>query len=294
MRGVLACLLALGMGSCSGDATGTGGPGAGGRVLYFSAIPDENNTELAEKFGRVAEYLSRRLGVPVRYRPASDYGASVEMFKSGDIQAAWFGGLTGCQARQAVPGARAIAQGKEDRTFYSYFIAHKDTGQHRSDDFPTAIADLTFTFGAAKSTSGRLMPEFYIRQHSGKDPRDFFAKQYGFSGSHDKTWEAVQAGRVQAGALSYTTYDKRVKEGKIDPDVCRVIWQTPRYADYNFTVHPVLEERYGTGFIEKLRRALTEMSGELLEAFPRSALIPARNEDFAAIADTARQLDLLR
>ena len=294
MRGVLAGVLALGLGGCSGDATGTGGPGAGGKVLYFSAIPDQNNTELAEKFGRIADYLSHRLGVPVRYRPASDYGASVEMFKSGDIQAAWFGGLTGCQARQALPGARAIAQGKEDPKFYSYFIAHKDTGLQRSDDFPTAIADLTFTFGSAKSTSGRLMPEFYIRQHSGKRPQDFFKKQYGFSGSHDKTWEAVQAGRVQAGALNYATYEKRVKEGKIDPDVCRIIWQTPHYADYNFTVHPVLEERYGKDFIEKLRRALTEMSGELLEAFSRSALIPAKNEDFAAIADVAKQLNLLR
>ena len=238
--------------------------------------------------------LTRELGVSFEYRAVSDYGASVEMFKSGDIQLAWFGGLTGCQARQAVPGARAIAQGKEDPKFFSYFIAHKTTGLERSDDFPAAIRDLTFTFGSEKSTSGRLMPEYFIRTHSGQGPTEFFTKPYGFSGSHDKTWEAVQSGRIQAGVLNYTTYEKRVKDGSIDPAVCRVIWQTPYYADYNFTAHPVLDERYGEGFTEKLQKALLAMRGDLLQAFPRSALIEARNEDFEAIATVARSLNLLR
>ncbi|MHC4666835.1 MAG: putative selenate ABC transporter substrate-binding protein [Planctomycetota bacterium] len=294
MRGILGWVVVLGLAGCDGEMAGSPAAGATAEVLYFSAIPDQNSTELAEKFGRIADYLSRTLDVPVRYRPASDYGASVEMFKSGDIQLAWFGGLTGCQARQAVPGARAIAQGQEDPRFYSYFIAHADTGLERSDEFPAAIADLTFTFGSEKSTSGRLMPEYFIRRRTGKSPREFFAKPFGYSGSHDKTWEAVQSGRVQAGALNYTTYDKRVWEGKIDPEVCKIIWKSPEYADYNFTAHPVLEERYGKGFTDRLQEALVAMSGDLLLAFPRSALIEAANEDFDALAQVARELNLLR
>ncbi|MHC4730434.1 MAG: putative selenate ABC transporter substrate-binding protein [Planctomycetota bacterium] len=280
--------LAAGLVSCGADSADSE------KTLFFSAIPDQNSTELAQKFGKIEAYLTRELGVAVKYRAASDYGASVEMFKSGDIQLAWFGGLTGCQARQAVAGARAIAQGREDPEFYSYFIAHQSTGLERSDDFPTAIRDLTFTFGSEKSTSGRLMPEYFIRKHSGQDPRDFFSKPYGFSGSHDKTWEAVQSGRVEAGVLNYTTYDKAVKAGNLDPAVCRIIWKTPYYADYNFTAHPILEERYGKGFVEKLQKALLAMRGDLLQAFPRSAMIEARNEDFDAIATVARSLNLLR
>ncbi|MHC4971712.1 MAG: putative selenate ABC transporter substrate-binding protein [Planctomycetota bacterium] len=288
MRGVWSWILVAGLAGCgAGEADSE-------KTLFFSAIPDQNNTELARKFGRIAEYLTRELGVPVKYRAASDYGASVEMFKSGDIQLAWFGGLTGCQARQAVPGARAIAQGKEDPQFYSYFIAHESAGLERSDAFPTAIRDLTFTFGSEKSTSGRLMPEYFIRQHSGQGPEAFFSMPYGFSGSHDKTWEAVQSGRIQAGVLNYTTYDKAVKAGDLDPAVCRIIWKTPYYADYNFTAHPILEERYGKGFTNKLQQALLAMRGDLLLAFPRSALIEARNEDFDAIATVARNLNLLR
>jgi len=280
--------LAAGLSACGADRA------TGRETLFFSAIPDQNNTELASKFGKVAAYLTRELGVPVKYRAASDYGAAVEMFKSGDIQLAWFGGLTGCQARQAVAGARAIAQGREDPNFFSYFIAHKSTGLERSDDFPAAIRDLTFTFGSEKSTSGRLMPEYFIKKHTGQDPRQFFTRPYGFSGSHDKTWEAVQSGRIQAGVLNYTTYDKAVAAGNLDPTVCRIVWKTPDYADYNFTAHPILAERYGAGFIEKLQKALLAMRGDLLQAFPRSALIEARNEDFDAIAVVARDLNLLR
>lgn len=97
-------------------------------VLHFSAIPDQNTTELQEKFQPLADYLSGQLGIAVEYVPARDYQASVEMFKNGDVHLAWFGGLTGVQARQAVPGARAIAQGASDPEYYTYFIAHRDAG----------------------------------------------------------------------------------------------------------------------------------------------------------------------
>ncbi|MCZ6788319.1 MAG: putative selenate ABC transporter substrate-binding protein [Planctomycetota bacterium] len=269
--------------------------GTSEKTLYFSAIPDQNTTELREKFGRIADYLSKELGIPVTYRPARDYGASVEMFRNGDIQLAWFGGLTGVQARQAVPGARAIAQGKADPKYYSYFIAHKDTGLERSDAFPTRIADVKFAFGSESSTSGRLMPEFFIRRNSGKGPKEFFDQQYIFSRSHDQTAELVESGQVQAGVLNHKVYERRIESGKTDPTVCKIIWKTPFYADYNFTAHPDLETMFGAGFIEKLQNALIDMTDmELLSAFPRDALILAKNEDFDGIVRVARELDMLR
>ena len=94
-------------------------------TLRFSAIPDQNETRLREKFAPVAAYLSHALGVPVVYVHATKYSDSVDLFKNGDIQLAWFGGLTGVQARHAVKGSRAIAQGAEDPAFFSYFVARR-------------------------------------------------------------------------------------------------------------------------------------------------------------------------
>lgn len=291
------CLLAvlgLGLAACGGDAADQSGDGAK-PTLKFTAIPGEDPTRMREKFAPVATYLSKELGVPVEYVHATKYSASVEMFRNGDVMLAWFGGLTGVQARELVKGARAIAQGVEDPKYHSYFIAHKDAGVEKSDDFPMGIAGKSFTFGSKSSTSGRLMPEHFIRMNTGKSPKEFLGAAPAFSNSHDKTCEQVESGAVQVGAVSYTTYDRRVKEGATDPSVCKIIWKTPDYPDYNFTAHPQLDETYGAGFTDKLQKALLAMKGDaLLGGFQRSGMIPAKNEDFAAILALAKKLDLLR
>ncbi|RMH22361.1 MAG: putative selenate ABC transporter substrate-binding protein [Acidobacteria bacterium] len=270
-------------------------PEAPSKTLRFSAIPDQSSTELAEKFAPLAAYLSEQLGVPVEYVPARDYQASVEMFKNGDVHLAWFGGLTGVQARAAVPGARAIAQGDTDPHFYSYFIAHKDTGLERSDSLPPDLGSYTFTFGSESSTSGRLMPEYFIRQAFGKSPEELFEHPVGFSGSHDKTVELVESGQYQVGAVNYAVYDKRVKNGDTDPDVARIIWQTPEYADYNWTVRPDVDAEFGDGFTARLTEALLAIDDPtLLAALPRNRLIPARNEDYEGIRQVAEELGMIR
>ncbi|CAN5233759.1 putative selenate ABC transporter substrate-binding protein [soil metagenome] len=300
MKPITATVLAasvLALASCAQDEKPGGGRqgDASQPTLRFSAIPDHNTTELEEKYGGLAAHLTEALGVPVEFVASDNYTASVEMFKNGDIQLAWFGGLTGVQAREAVPGSRAIVQGKADPEYYSYFIAHADTGLERGEAFPTAIADLTFTFGSESSTSGRLMPEFFILQNTGKSPQEFFTKPIGFSGAHDKTAELVSSGQWQAGVLSYTTYDALVEEGKIDPDVCKIIWKSPPYSDYNFTAHPDIDGMFGEDFTQKLADTLIAIDDpQLLSVFPREALIPASNDEYDAIKEVATQLGFLR
>lgn len=281
-------LLAAGCGGVSGADKSV--------VLYFSAIPDANKSDLAEKYGKIATHLSEELGITVEYKPSSSYGASVEAFKNGDIQLAWFGGVTGVQARQAVEGAEAIAQGKVDPEYISYFIAHVDSGIEPGDEFPMGLEGKTFTFGSSDSTSGRVMPEFFIRENTGKTPEEFFGHPNRFSNAHDLTALQVQEGTVDAGALSYKKYDKMVATGDIDPEVCRIVWRTPGYPDYNWTAHPVLDERYGAGFTKKLQDTLVAIDdAELLDALLRpEGMIPAQSSDFDAIAETMKVVDFAR
>lgn len=279
----------------SGCGVDRNSPDAETAILRFSAIPDQNTTRLKQKFDPVGAHLSSVLGVPVEYIPATDYTAVVQMFKGGDIQLAWFGGLTGVQARAAVPGARAIAQGAEDPEYRSYFIVHHSVDLARSKEFPSAIRDLSFTFGSDASTSGRLMPEFFIREESGLSPGDFFTQQPGFSGSHDKTAKMVESGAVQAGAISYKAYEALVERGAVDPKLAKIIWETPSYPDYNFTAHPSLDATFGEGFTDKLQAALLGISDpSLLDAFPRSSLIAAKNADFDRVEDVAQLLKMVR
>ncbi|MDP7035135.1 MAG: putative selenate ABC transporter substrate-binding protein [Planctomycetota bacterium] len=283
---LFAVLAVVGCGD--GDTTSPSSP------LLFSAIPDQDETRLREKFEPIARYLEQKLGVPVRYVHATSYPDAVELFKNGDIHLAWFGGLSGVQARHQVPGARAIAQGEADPEFFSYFIAHRDSGIQPGEAFPTDLAGKTFTFGSNSSTSGRLMPEFFIRKFAKSSPNDLFSR-IGFSGSHDKTAELVESGSFDVGALNYKVYERRVQSGQTDPNICRVIWKTPVYPDYNFTAHPELEKRFGEGFIDRLQKALLSMDDPaLLSAFPRNRMIPASNEDYDPIHQLAEDLQFIQ
>lgn len=270
---------------------------ASGPVLRFSAIPGENSSEMIEKFGLLAEHLAAELGVPVEYAHVSDYGASVEAFKGGDVQLAWFGGLTGVRARRAVPGASAIAQGRIDPQYHSYFIANSASGLRPGHEtFPLELAGKTFTFGSDSSTSGRLMPEYFLRQATGQSPAEFFGAEMSFSGNHDRTWQLVQDGSFDAGVLSYVTYDQRVAEGKIDPERCFILWRTPDYPDYSWHARPDLDRQFGDGFSARLQTTLIAIDDpELLGAMMReSGLIPASNEDFEALEGLAEELELVR
>jgi len=127
-------------------------PGIGiAEEFKFTAIPDQDTARLQQRFGKIAGYLSEKLGFKVTYIPVKSYSASVQAFKNNEVQMAWFGGLSGVQARLGVPGSVAVAQGVEDEHFISYFIAHNSTGLKERKTFPQEIAGKTFTFGSKGS-----------------------------------------------------------------------------------------------------------------------------------------------
>lgn len=260
----------------------------------FTAIPDQDTARLQERFGRVADYLTDQLHLKVRYIPVKSYAASVEAFKNNEVQLAWFGGLSGVKARLSVPGSVAIAQGAEDREFRTYFIANTSTGLSFSENLPMAIAGKTFTFGSKGSTSGRLMPEYFVRQHFNKAPRDVF-KRVGFSGDHSKTLALVQSGSYEVGALNFKVWQKEVEAGKVDPHKVQVIWRTPTYPDYNWTIRGDVEQTYGQGVIKKMQQALLDLRDPaILNAFPRSRFIEADNSMYQPILDTAIAIGIIR
>ena len=291
MSAALGGMALSGLTSCGKKAEESTTTDSSNAVLRFSAIPDQDTSAQAELYKPVADYLSKTLNIKVEFVASPNYPASVEKFKGGDVQLAWFGGVTGVQAREAVKGAEAIIAGAEDLKFKSYFIANTSTNLTKSESFPEAIKDLKFTYGSSGSTSGCIMPSFYIMENSGKTPQEFFSQDFGFSGAHDKTAELVQNGTYQAGVLSYTVYEKGVKNGTIDPTKSTVIWETPEYADYNFTAHPVLNEQFGEDFITKLQDALANCEDEaVLKALSRSKLVKVDNSTFEGIAEVMKKV----
>lgn len=262
-------------------------------AFVFTAIPDQDETRLVERFTRVADYLQGRLGLPVKYLPVKSYPAAVTAFTNGQVQLAWFGGFTGVQARRQVAGSEAIAQGAEDVAFKSFFIANTKTGLAPSKEFPKAIAGKSFTFGSRASTSGRLMPEYFVRSAFGRGPEEVFSR-VGFSGDHSRTIQLVQSGAYEVGALDFSVWELDRKAGKLDPAQVTVIWETPTFPDYQWTVRGDVEKVYGPGFKDKLAAALLAINDPaILDQFARSKFIPAKNSDYGPIEEVGKVTNLL-
>jgi phosphonate transport system substrate-binding protein len=260
----------------------------------FTAIPDQDETRLAERFGKVATYLEDKLGVPVRYLPVKSYPAAVTSFVNGDVQLAWFGGVTGVQARAKVPNSQAIAQGAEDTAFKSYMIANGGTGLKPAPEIQQSIAGKTFTFGARTSTSGRVMPEFYLRKaFDDRSPEQVFAR-VGFSGDHSRTIQLVQSGAYDLGVVDYSVWDLDKAAGKVDPAKVSVIWQSPPFPDYQWTIRGDADAAFGPGFTRKVKDTLVGITEpDILQPFGRSRFIPADNAEYAPVEAVAKAAGLL-
>ncbi|GAA2633680.1 putative selenate ABC transporter substrate-binding protein [Streptomyces vastus] len=285
--------------ACGGGASGSGG-GSGSRQLGISAIPDQDPELLNRLYPAVAERFADATGLKVAYRPVTDYTAVVRAFEIGDIHLAWMGGLTGVQARERVRGATAIAQRDIDADFHSLFIAHKDSGLRPFDkvDGLRTLAGHTLSFGSETSTSGRLMPQYFMRQ-AGLETGELRGKP-GFSGSHDATIEVVAQGSFEVGAVNEQVWKATVEAKEVDLSKVVVLWRTPGYADYHWLVRPDLDDTFGAGTRKKVLDLLLGLDqgkaedAELLKLFGAKSFVGARNSAYDRIEDVARDLRLLR
>ena len=294
-------LLLLPLAACSPNPVGTSSTTSGTQAtLVTGAIPDQDPEKLQRQYSKLAAYLEKKLGVPVEYKPVTDYTAAVTAFKVGDLDLVWFGGLTGVQAQLQVPGAEAIAQRDVDEKFHSVFIANKNSGLTPIKN----IADLkqlkgrTFTFGSESSTSGRLMPQYFLQQ-AGLKLNDFKG-EVGFSGDHDKTIKLVEAGTYNAGAVNEKVWLKRVDSKEVDLNKVEVIWRSPAYYDYHWVIHPQVKQRYGEDFAKKVQDAFLKLDPsvpeqkEILELLEANKFIPTKNSNYAQIEAIGRKIGKIK
>ena len=288
---VPAILLLAGIVACSESS------GDNPSTLKVGGIPDQDTARLARRYESFSKYLSTELDVPVEFVPSVDYAAVVTAFSQDQLHLAFFGGLTGVQARLQKPGAAAIAQRENDAVFHSKFVARTDLDLESLDDLEAQAGDLTITFGSPNSTSGHLMPRYFLKQ-AGIDAATNFRQQPNFSGSHDTTWQLVESGAFDIGALNEDVWDRAVRENKVDTGKVKDLYTTPAYYDYNWTAQGNLDEVYGEGFTDKIRQALLDLNpeehGEILDLFSTKRFIPTSNDNYQAIEDVARELEIIK
>jgi phosphonate transport system substrate-binding protein len=276
-------------------------PAKPSRTLRLGAIPDVTPERLVEINGTVAKYLAKKLNVKVEYVPVADYPSAVSLFRTGDLDLVWFGGLTGVQARLQTPGAKVLAQRDVDDDFHSVFIVNTSVQALPVIDSVGRLAALKgfrFTFGSESSTSGRTMPEYFL-DAAGLDSSRDFAGAPGYSGSHDKTIDLVQAGTFEAGALNEQVWARRVAAGTVDLTKVKLVFRTPGYKDYHWIAGPKTDERFGAGFSDSIKDAFLTADADVDGAKALSLLgskkfIPTNANNYKEIEKIGRTLGLIR
>ena len=260
-------------------------------VLRVSAIPDEAPTELQRKFKPLGDYLARETGMKVEFTPVTDYAAVVESLATKKLDLAWLGGFTFVQTKLRTNGtAIPIVQRAEDEKFLSRFIVPGDSPARTLAD----IKGKSFAFGSPSSTSGHLMPRYFLLQ-AGIDPEKDF-KNVAFSGAHDATVAFVAGGKAEAGVLNASVWDKLIESKNANALKVRVLATTPPYYDYNWTVRGDLEP----ALVKKLAAAFLKLDPdnaahkEIMALQRASKFIPTRASNYDGIENAARSAGLIK
>ena len=284
-KSVFGAAIAAGLMFAAAAATAQATPG----VLRVSAIPDEAPTELQRKFKPLGDYLAKATGLKVEFTPVTDYAASVEGLVNNKLDMVWFGGFTFVQANVRSKGKVVpLVQRLEDASFRSVFITTSKDINKLED-----LRGKTLSFGSESSTSGHLMPRSYLL--AAKINPDTDLKRIAFSGAHDATVAAVQGGKVDAGALNISVWEKLSNAGKVDPSV-RVFYTTPPYYDYNWTVRsdmsPKLKKQITDAFLALDKN--TPEGKAILELQKASRFIPTSAANYKNLESVARASGLLK
>jgi phosphonate transport system substrate-binding protein len=261
-------------------------------VFKIGAIPDQNAAVLDKGMTATAQYLSEKTGMKVEFVPSVDYAALVTAFQRGEIHMAWFGGLTSVQARNLVPEAESFVQRPRDAEFHSVFITQSDENIAKLED----LKGKSFTFGSESSTSGHLMPRYFLTE-AGLDANTDFDGKPNFSGSHDTTYKLVESGAFKAGALNEAVWEAAVKEGKVDTNKVKVFYTTPDYYDYNWTINSNVEEVFGQGAKQKIKDALLSITSEqkdIAELFQTDSFVETNNDNYKKIEQVAKELQIIK
>ena len=271
------------------------------KILHIGAIPDQNPERLNRLYKVLSLELSEQLNVKVRYLPVVNYSAAVTAFRTGNLDLVWFGGLTGVQARLQTEGAQVLVQRDIDAKFRSVFIANKKSSLNKLNNINglKSLKGKRFTFGSESSTSGRLMPQYFLKK-AGLQLKDFKGSRPGFSGSHDATLMLVQSGSYEAGALNEQVWKSNLERGRVDTSKVFVIWETPSYYDYHWLAQGNLDKKFRKGITEEIKNVFLSFNKnntqqkKILELFGAKKFIVSKNENYNRIEMIGREIGKIK
>lgn len=282
-RGVVAALLAL-TASCapSDPAAPRSGP------FRIGVLPDQEEAELRGRYEPLLVYLSNATGLEMELRVPADYGALLDEFDAGRIDLAWLGGLTFAQA-ELRSGALPLVSRDVDLEFTSDFLVSASSTARGLEDLEGAV----LAFGPPLSTSGHLMPRYFLRE-LGIDV-DLHFSEVRHSSGHDETTAWVRDGVVAVGAANSIIVERMFADGRLGQDDVRVVARTPTYQNYVWAVPPDLDRAVRDRILDAFLAldGSTAEGAAILHEWGARGFLPVSTANYEALREAARAAGMI-
>ena len=258
------------------------------KTLRISMIPTSDPGKILRESQPFVGYLEKQTGARVELTVPTNYAAVVEAVSSDRVDIAYFGGFTYVQA-SARAGALPLVQRERDQNFHSLFITQPKSPVQSLND----LNGHSFAFGDVNSTSGHLMPAYFMQQQ-GVDHSVIDKAIY--TGGHDATALAVANGKVDAGAMEELVYGRMIKEGKLNESQVRVFYTTPPFFDYVWAARKKLNPATSKAFADAML-ALDVGNAEqktILDLLGASKYVKAEDSSYEPLRKAAKDAGLLK
>lgn len=233
------------LGGCLGSARSN--------TVTVGIVPDVDPDTAIEQNTELANYLEDELGIEIELETTADYAGMVRAMVSEHVDIAYFGGVSYVLAHHRAGAEPVVVGSKAGQTkWHSVFIVPERSNIERMADVTERAGTLEVVFGDPISTSGTVMPAYYLRTEYDLRPAENF-EQVTHTGAHDATARTISGASTAVGALNARIYDALVEDGTADG--VREIWRSPGFPDYPWAVAPSLE----SATVAEVREAFTSL-----------------------------------
>ena len=200
--------------------------------LNFGIISTESQANQKPIWEPFVAAMSEEVGIPVKAFYATQYAGVIEAMRFGQVDLAWFGGKSYIEAAE-IANAEVFAQTVADdgsKGYYSHLIMNKDhpdlakAKEMGGDKYVLENAsNLQFAFNDPNSTSGYLVPSYYVFAQNGVNPQEAF-KRLIFAGNHEATALAIANNQVDVATNNNESLSRLEKTNPSARENVEVVW----------------------------------------------------------------------
>lgn len=196
-------------------------------TLNFGIISTESSQNQAPLWKPFLADMSEALGVEVKPFFATDYAAVIQAMRFDKIDLAWYGNKSAMEAVDRADGeifAQTVPENGQPG-YWSLMIVHQDSPYDSVDEILANASELTFGNGDPNSTSGYLVPGYYIFAKNGVDPTQAFKRT--LNSNHETNALSVANKQVDVATFNTESMERLEMAHPEKAKQLKIIWKSP-------------------------------------------------------------------